>query len=281
MEGRSPGDVYGKKTAEGRVEDERSVVRVLMIDDDREAYDLVRHLLETFSRRRYRVDWAESCAEGRVALDRQDHDVYLIDYALGDGTGHDLLEHAGRAGCDRPLILLTSSDSDRTDLTALELGAADYLEKRTLDQGILDRSIRYSVHQSREKSSLERSQADLKAVLSKLEIGLLLADQGGLISYSNRAANDLLGGNRTGEFLATALPIEPADLNDLIDISSRPEEARRPLVFRTNGAEDSRRWLEISLYDDPRGNAQSIVHLVDRSDLMELKEIVDGRVGFR
>ena len=59
-------------------------VRVLLIDDDRDDYLLTRDLFAEISGGRYRLDWVADYAAGLDAIARGEHDVYLLDFRLGE-----------------------------------------------------------------------------------------------------------------------------------------------------------------------------------------------------
>jgi len=59
---------------------------------------------------------------------------------------------------DAPLILLTGQGDGDIDLLAMRAGAADYLVKGQIDAPLLERSIRYSLEQSRTLHALRESE---------------------------------------------------------------------------------------------------------------------------
>ncbi len=133
-------------------------IRVLLIEDNRADYLYTRALLNAIGKDRYELDWVSSYAAGERELARGVHDVYLLDYRLGDGTGLDLLREAIAAGCKKPLILLTAYGDDDIDIEAIRAGAADYVMKGEFDARLLERSIRYALGRSQTLEALRLSQ---------------------------------------------------------------------------------------------------------------------------
>jgi signal transduction histidine kinase len=78
----------------------------------------------------------------RILLD--DHDLYLIDQQLPDGTGVELISDARARGVHKPFILMTGHGSLALDEEASRAGAADYVEKHMVTAQ-LERSIRYTL----------------------------------------------------------------------------------------------------------------------------------------
>ncbi len=152
-------------------------VSVLLIDDDRDDYLLTRDLFAEIPGGRYRLDWISDYQDGLAALTRGEHDVYLLDFRLGEKTGLDLLAEARRSGVTGPVILLTGQSQWEVDLAAMEQGAADYLEKSRLDATLLDRSIRYAMQQRRYEIELERQVRERTEELARANEALKSADQ--------------------------------------------------------------------------------------------------------
>jgi signal transduction histidine kinase len=144
-------------------------MRVLLIDDDREDYLLTRAYLADLPGEPFRLDWANDYDAGLAAVCAGEHDVYLLDYRLGEKTGLDLLNEAREKGCGLPpIIVLTGQGEYQTDRQAMLAGAADYLEKGRLDPVLLERSIRYALVQKRSEAELERKVRERTAELERL-----------------------------------------------------------------------------------------------------------------
>ncbi|MEN6484966.1 MAG: hypothetical protein ABFD98_08800, partial [Syntrophobacteraceae bacterium] len=73
---------------------DRNMLKVLLIEDDEDDYVLIRGLLAEAPFTRYELDWVSEYAEGLKAVERDEHDVYLVDYRLGHRSGLELLNDA-------------------------------------------------------------------------------------------------------------------------------------------------------------------------------------------
>ena len=82
-------------------------VRALLIEDDEDDYLLTKELFAQLPAGAYHLDRVASFAAALDALHNCEHDVYLIDYRLGQRTGLDLIAEAIRLGCRTPMIMLT------------------------------------------------------------------------------------------------------------------------------------------------------------------------------
>jgi FixJ family two-component response regulator len=82
------------------------------------------------------------------------HDVYLVDYRLGEGNGLQLVREAVELGSAAPFIVLTGQGNREIDLEAMRAGAADYLAKSEMTAPLLDRAIRYAIERHRAERRL-------------------------------------------------------------------------------------------------------------------------------
>lgn len=148
-------------------------VNILLIEDDEDDFIITRDLLSEISPDKYHLDWVDSVEKGRRQLQAGRHDVYLIDYRIGQSTGLELLAEARRQGVDAPMILLTGAEGHEIDIAAMKAGAADYLVKGQINAPLLERSIRYSLEQSRNLRELREREAQLLQAQKMEAVGRL------------------------------------------------------------------------------------------------------------
>lgn len=123
-------------------------VHVLLIDDDEDEFILIRDILSEVKNTKFKLEWTKNIDEARNQMLQHSHDVYLLDYRLGEWSGVDLLKDVFDEGCRAPIILLTGYDDEDVDREAMNLGAADYLQKAFLTSYLLERAIRYAIYRS-------------------------------------------------------------------------------------------------------------------------------------
>lgn len=99
---------------------------LLILDDDRPFLTRLTRAMET---RGFSVTACESVAEGLAALETKPPAFAIIDMRLGDGNGLDVISKLKSARPDARGIILTGYGNIATAVTAVKLGAFDYLAK--------------------------------------------------------------------------------------------------------------------------------------------------------
>src|SRR5438445_8750090 len=104
-------------------------IKILLVEDDEDDFVITRSLVNEIPGGRFTLDWARTFESGLEILERNEHEVALVDYRLGAHNGVELLRAAVERGCKATVILLTGSAQHQIDLEAMQAGAADYLVK--------------------------------------------------------------------------------------------------------------------------------------------------------
>ncbi|MEM7025876.1 MAG: EAL domain-containing protein [Pseudomonadota bacterium] len=120
-------------------------VRVLLVDDREADYWHARDLLDAAPQARFTIDWVRDLRTGLARLAPSAFDVCLLEQALPDGDGLEIVRAAPSRGCDAPIIMLTGRGSLELDFEAMQIGVADYLDKSRIDAVQLERTIRYAI----------------------------------------------------------------------------------------------------------------------------------------
>jgi two-component system phosphate regulon response regulator PhoB len=99
--------------------------RILLVDDE---VAILRALERNLRGHGFQVETATTPADAIASSERWHPDAVILDLGLADGDGHDVIR-ALRARSAIPVIVLSVRGADRDKVTALDLGADDYLTK--------------------------------------------------------------------------------------------------------------------------------------------------------
>ena len=165
-------------------------ISVLLVDDDKEEYVLAKRYLKDALIGTFKVEWASTCEMALNSIRDGDYDVCLFDYQLGSQTGIDLLNEIRTAGHDIPVIFLTGHGNLEVDIQAMEMGVFDYIDKKDLTPGLLERSIRYTIENHRARIALQMANEELEKKINERTAELQRSNQD-LLQFANIVASDL------------------------------------------------------------------------------------------
>ena len=74
-----------------QIEADNLPIRVLLVDDDEDDFLICRDILSEFGGARFQLEWVDRYEAALQAIERKQHDVYLLDYRFGEYTGLDIL----------------------------------------------------------------------------------------------------------------------------------------------------------------------------------------------
>jgi DNA-binding NtrC family response regulator len=126
---------------------------ILIVDDEPAARYGLRRALEA----KYRIAEAGSAEAAREALPRERPDLVLLDVVLPGQDGLSFLRWMREQGNELPVLMVSALDTAKTAVSALQLGAADYLVK-----GFELEELRQRVANLLKLSSLERENDTLR-----------------------------------------------------------------------------------------------------------------------
>ena len=102
--------------------------KILYVEDDLSLIDGLQYTLEASG---YMVDNAKTVKEALALFRKNTYDLLLLDVTLPDGTGFDVCK-AVRNSSTVPIIFLTASDQEISIVRGLDMGADDYILRRSL-----------------------------------------------------------------------------------------------------------------------------------------------------
>jgi diguanylate cyclase (GGDEF)-like protein/PAS domain S-box-containing protein len=148
-------------------------VTVLLVEDDEDDYIITRDMLERQDRARFVLEWCSDYSMAAAAIARRCHDVYLIDYRLGERTGLDLVRDCFASRSAAPAVIILTGHGDyQIDLESTALGVTDFLVKQELNPSLLERSIRYALSHQKALRDLARSEERYELAASAVNDGI-------------------------------------------------------------------------------------------------------------
>jgi len=117
--------------------------RILAVEDDHSVSSMLHAMLDA---QHYETLMAETCATGLMMLTSHVPDLVILDLGLPDRDGLDFIRIA-RQKSAVPILVLSARSTEKDKVTALDLGANDYITKPFSTAELLARvraALRYS-----------------------------------------------------------------------------------------------------------------------------------------
>jgi len=253
----------------------RNEIKILMIDDDKEDFMIVRDIISNTIHFRYTIDWRPSYEEGLKSIAEKNHDVYLVDYKLGAKTGLDLIKRAIEIGCEAPLIILTGENNFEIDEQAMKAGAADYMVKGTISGQIIESSIRYAIANTNHRKEMK----DLNTALEKrVKNRTIILEE--TLNKLEKSQNELIEAKNKAEVAAQTA--EKASKAKTEFLSSMSHEIRTPLNAIIGFTKVT---LDTALNDKQKEYLSAIktsgdVLIVLINDILDLAKVESGKMTF-
>jgi two-component sensor histidine kinase len=251
------------------VSDDSRMISVLYIDDD----VALARLVERYLRRQgYAVSTAKDGAAGLALLDAQSFDVVALDHFMPGEDGLELLKRMGERADAPPAIYVTASDDGRVAVSALKLGAVDYVIKDV--QGafldLLDQAILQAVAQARTRRAKEAAERELRE--SRDRLAEMVEQKTALLrEVTHRVGNSL-------QLIASMISIQAARISDpaartaLVQARERVQAVM--LVHRRLYTSDEVGFIEIDKYLSALSEElQASVLAADRAHRIEVTAI--------
>lgn len=170
------------------------MLSVLVVDDEQDLLDLVRHFLERFGD--MKVDTLLSTKEALLKVQKTEYDAIVVDFYMPEITGIEFLKILRAKGDTTPIIIFTGVGRELAAIDALNNGADFFLQKGE-DPKAQFRELVHMIRQAKERRSVGRSlgtsQRIIADIMSFSKEAMMAIDREGTVIAWNEAMEDLSG----------------------------------------------------------------------------------------
>lgn len=171
--------------------------RILLIEDNQDDFLLVEGVLPEEV---YAITWCRNAREARGRLASEAFDLVLLDHGLPDVNGLSFLEELRGRYPAHPVIVLTGRDDKALAVSSLKMGARTYLLKDEILDHLVDvvaeatphRQVARAFRRAESKPKfVDTAERFYQVVTETMDEGCLIVDPDGVITFANRALNEL------------------------------------------------------------------------------------------
>ncbi len=232
---------------------------VLIIEDDSTDLELYRRFLKTDSNFTYQLLETASVEEGLRLCSSDAIDAILLDYSLPNRDGLDFIRdlHIQRNGNHPPIIMMTGMGNERIAVTAIKLGAHNYIVKRDLTPELLKSTIQSAIEENQTKTTLQSKSQQITKIWESMTDAYVSIDRNWRIVYTNPAATLIvrqLVGLTPEEFLGkTHWEVFPWSVGNIVEQEYRRSLAEQVATSFEVLYEPNQAWFEIHVYPSLEG----------------------------
>jgi len=124
-------------------------IKVLLVEDNPDDALLVQEMMKARNADQYEFSVEGTLRGAQERLHKGTFDLMLLDLNLPDSRGLATMKSLQGSVSDLAIVVITGTDDEGVALTALEIGAEDYLVKSRFDGPLLERSARYAIERKR------------------------------------------------------------------------------------------------------------------------------------
>jgi signal transduction histidine kinase len=144
-------------------------VRVLLVEDNPGDARLLQLTLAEAGRDDFELEHVDRLSAGLERLASGGIELVLLDLSLPDSHGLDTFSAIQAQAPQVPVVVLSGLDDREVAVTAVRMGAQDYLVKGKVDADLLVRAIRYAGERHAAKQEIRRRTEQLEEARRELE----------------------------------------------------------------------------------------------------------------
>jgi PAS domain S-box-containing protein len=172
--------------------------RILLVEDNQDDYLLVEGVLPEGV---YAITWCRNAREARERLASEAFDLVLLDHGLPDVNGLSFLEELRGRYPAHPVIVLTGRNDKALAVSSMKMGARTYLLKDEILDHLVDvvaeavphRQVSRAFRRAESKPKfVDTAERFYQVVTETMDEGCLIVDADGVITFANRALNELM-----------------------------------------------------------------------------------------
>jgi PAS domain S-box-containing protein len=256
--------------------------RILLVDDEEGLRSALSLMLKD---KGYQVDAAAGHVDAVACLQTAHYDLAFVDIMLAGESGINLLRDIKVISPTTQVVMFTGNPEVKSAAAAVRLGAFDYITKPVRKETLL-LIARQALKNKEMHDNLERSRANMDAILRTVSDCIVMVDKNGRLAHFNSTAEkicgysrDLIGSDAAAIDLGCGGFCRAALLETLA--GNAPREIRRH-ECRTSEGKNRIVALTATPVIETDGTVSGAVAVIrDESQLVELEQALQKRERFQ
>ncbi|MCX8068873.1 MAG: response regulator [Thermodesulfovibrionales bacterium] len=178
-------------------------VNLLIVEDNKSEAFLIKEYLKKSKLSHFNIINAYTLAEAKESLLKNVIELILLDLSLPDSQFPNTLEDIIKNFNHIPVVVLTGFDDEKWAMQSIRKGAQDYILKRDITAGFLDKTLLYSIERHKLRmlyyeavKNIQEKEENLRILIDNMPDGMVVLNDKCLVRFVNKAMLDLMGLNR-------------------------------------------------------------------------------------
>ncbi|MGB3222909.1 MAG: PAS domain S-box protein [Desulforhopalus sp.] len=255
---------------------DRGSLSALFVGEEEDDYRLIKSILSDLDFDNLDISWAQDFDAGIEYAHKNEPDLILSDYHLGQYSGLDFMAEIRKRDCVKPVLLLTDKYDHLAEFESIRVGAEDYLEKSKDRPEKLKSAILKAIERSNALAAIQRSESRMRGIFLWSSIGIALFDMERLIAQSNPAFSNIIGYDMEQLCAMDIVDdfVHPDDAEPLREKFTKVAQKKRPYArAQTPFQKKNGDWiwveLTISLFGETGTDPQFLIGVIE--DVTEKK----------
>ena len=154
----------------------KKTIRVLLVEDNPGDARLLEEALVEAPAAAFHLTNVQTLAQTLALLGDETFDLLLLDLGLPDSQGLDPLTLVRAHAPGTAIVVLTGLEDESLAISALQMGAQDYLVKGQGNSKLLVRSLRHAIERNQAEARIQISLAEKEEQLRELQAALRRSD---------------------------------------------------------------------------------------------------------
>lgn len=243
---------------------EAATMRILIVDDDPDILASLKDVLE-LEIENCSIELASNVEQAKLLAQEFNPDIALLDIKIGQDNGLELIPELKIISPDIVCIMMTAFRDNEYTVTAVRLGANDYLYKPIKPQELIFTVTRL-FNEQRVKREIVFAEKRFVTVFEQATQWLFLIDQEGCLIDANKTAMDFIGKEKD-ELLGKIFwdtPWYASSIEAKESIQAGFSEVNAGVLFNTElkVLDGENNWQTFELYMKPVLNAKNKVEQI-------------------
>lgn len=177
----------------------KRIINLLIVEDNKAEAVLIKEYLKNSDKCSFNIVNAYTLAEAKSILNQNDIEIILLDLSLPDSNYPYTIEEIAREFMHIPIVVLTGYDDEKWAIQSINKGAQDYVLKKDITKGFLDKTLLYSIERHKLRMlyheavvNVQENEEQLRSLIDNLSDGMVVLNDKCIVRFINKAMSDII-----------------------------------------------------------------------------------------